>query len=101
MATALRRIGRIELTNAADSSHRSLEFSVFPAEGGSYCWLLISPDGSVLARSRRFTSQADAEQAAQYVIDNAHSARLLPASDGDRQVVFTHPGSIDSEAGLA
>ena len=101
MATALRRVGRIEPTRAPDMSHRSLEFSIFQDNGGSHRWRLLSPDGSVLARSSSFASQADAERAARYVIDNARSARLVSVRNEDRQVVFTHAGSVDSETGLA
>jgi hypothetical protein len=34
------------------------------------------------------------------VIDNAHSARLVPAGDEDPQVVFTHPGCRLRGAGM-
>ena len=97
MATALHRVGPIEPVRAADPSRLPLEFSVFQDNGGAHRWRLSAPDGSVLARSSSFAFQADAEQAAQHVIDNAHSARLVPAGDEDPQVVFTHPGSVDSE----
>jgi uncharacterized protein YegP (UPF0339 family) len=100
MATALKVVGTIEPTTAP-ASHLPLEFSIFQDGGGSHRWRLISSDGSVLARSSSFASQADAERGAQHVIDNAHSARLAPAWDQDRPVVFTHPGTVDSEEGLA
>jgi uncharacterized protein YegP (UPF0339 family) len=101
MATALRVVGPIEPTTASDPSRLSLEFSIFQDDGGSHRWRLISSDGSVLARSSSFASQADAERGAQHVIDNAHSARLVPAWDEGRPMAFTHPGTIDSEEGLA
>jgi uncharacterized protein YegP (UPF0339 family) len=82
---------------AFDPSRVTLEFSIFQDNGGSHRWRLISADGSVLARSNSFASQADAEQAARHVIANAHSARLVPAWDEDPPVAFTHHGSVDSE----
>ncbi len=97
MATALQLVGRIEPTEAPDRSHLSLEFSIFQDDGGSHRWRLISSNGSVLARSSSFASQADAERSAQHVIDSAHSARLVTAWDEDRPVVFTHPGTVDSD----
>ncbi len=100
MATALKVVGPIEPMTASDRSRLSLEFSIFQDDGGSHRWQLISSDGSVLARSSSFASQADAERSAQHVIDNAYSARFVPAWDEDRPVVFTHPGTVDSE-GLA
>ena len=101
MATALKVVGPIGPTTAPDPSHLSLEFSIFQDDGGSHRWRLICSDGSVLARSSSFASQADAERGAQHVIDNARWARLVPAWDEDRPVVFTHPGTVDSEEGLA
>ena len=101
MATALKLVGPIEPTTAPDPSQLSLEFSIFQDDGGSHRWRLVSSDGSVLARSSSFASQADAQRGAQHVIDNAHSARSAPARDEDRPVAFTHPGSVDSEEGLA
>ena len=101
MATAPQRVGSTESTSVAYSSQPSLEFSIFQDDGGSHRWRLISSDGSVLARSSSFASQADAERGAQHVIDNAHWARIVPAWDEDRPVAFPHPGTVDSEEGLA
>jgi uncharacterized protein YegP (UPF0339 family) len=72
------------MATATKAPPASMEFQVEQDNGGSFRWTLSTPDGSVLARSRRFASRSEAEQAVQNVIGNAASATFAPATDQGR-----------------
>jgi uncharacterized protein YegP (UPF0339 family) len=75
MATATQK-SRTAKREARAPVAEPMEFLVSEENGGSYRWMIVAGNGTTLARSGRFASRADAEQAAQRVRDGAATARF-------------------------
>ena len=58
------------------SKSASMEFLIVEDNGGKYQWTLLDREGNSLARSPRFVSHEQAEDAARVVLAGAGSARL-------------------------
>lgn len=74
------------------SESASMEFLIVEDNGGKYHWTLLDREGNSLARSPRFVSHEQAEDAARVVLAGAGSARL------DRRAASTSQldqGSVD------
>jgi uncharacterized protein YegP (UPF0339 family) len=80
---------------AASSAHASpavpesasLEFRVYPDNGGRYSWEIVDVGGESLAHSASFASRDDAERAARLVYEGARSARFELDVPKERQTV--------------
>ena len=71
MATATKKARASESMDSA-----SMEFLIVEDNGGKYHWTLLDRTGNSLARSPRFASHGQAEDAACIVLAGAGSARF-------------------------
>jgi uncharacterized protein YegP (UPF0339 family) len=74
MATAKKKVHAA--TSPALAKAASLEFLIYQDNGGDYRWEIVDRSGKSLVQSRSFASPDDAEGAARYLYEGAHSARF-------------------------
>ena len=85
MATATKKVRAARSPAPAEAA--SLEFLIYRDNGGDYHWEIVDSSGDSLVHSRSFASQDDAEGAARYVCQDAHSARFELQVAKGRQTV--------------
>jgi uncharacterized protein YegP (UPF0339 family) len=87
MATATKKVHTARSPARAVPEASTLAFLIDQDNGGDYHWELVDGSGEVLVHSRSFASQNDAERAARYVREGAHSALFEPQAASERQTV--------------
>ena len=90
LATGTKNVHRarsLDRTSPAEPQAAALEFRIYLDNGRRYSWEIVDVGGKSLGHSESFASQDDAEGAARYVCQGAHSARFELQLAKGRQTV--------------